>query len=452
MHRGRLRVEPMGRWKSAGQRSAPAARSASMPSADQNHPHAIACFEDRLILEARAPISEDELADVAARCAGPIPPGLTALWQASFGGTLDYGLSIDFDGTIHEFSFTELYFPGSNHYHDLFGWIDHEAELAEEAGAAPGEKLRFLPFGGFEYLERIYVCVEPGPDHGAIFAYAQGLPAAWTLQLNRNSVARIADDVPALFRMLDLPVDPATLEEEDFGHGLDMMEAVDQLRESDPDRADMLAGLVRSAVIDWRGAMADGTLPAKQRHRRIALSHASSAGDIALLSALQALGCDLNEPFRGGGGALDHALAHGKEDAARWLMEQGCEVHNAVRNGAGQISAALVAELLARGAIPDGMAASAAARAGDMASAQLIADALARVDLPAVRKLIDDLAHWAGRADATAERIDAGTLWSNRTVADSRSEGERMRALRNHCQSLLAPDPPRPFWRRMLGQ
>lgn len=423
-----------------------------MPSTDAAHPHDIAIFHDRLILDARAPITEENLAGIAARCAGPIPPGLLALWQTSFGGKIDYGLSVDFDGTIHEFSFTELFYPGSPHYHDLYGWIDHEAELAEEAGGAPGAPLRFLPFGGFEYLERLYVCVEPGPDHGAVFAFAQGLPPAWTLRLSHDAIARIADDVPGLFRLLDLPVDPATLEEQDFGQGFEMWGAVTGIREDDPEHAALLTRLIRSAVIDWRAALTNGTLPGQPRHRRLALAHASSEGDIALLSDLRAIGCDLDEPFRGGGNALDHALAHGREEAARWLMNQGSDVGNAVRNGAGQVSAALVADLLERGARPDGMAASAAARKGDMASAQLIADALARADPPAVRKLIDDLVHWAGRAEATAERIDADTLWSNQTAAESRHEAERMRALRNHCQSLLEPDPPRPFWRRLLGR
>lgn len=141
----------------------------------------IVIFQDRLILEARAPISEAERDAVEARCAGPIPDGLLALWQTSFGGRIDYALSVEFGAHVHEFSFTELFYPGSDGYRDLPGWIEHEAEHAEEAAAETGEtwhgKLAFLPFGGFEYLDRLYACVEPGPDYGAVFAYAEGPPA-----------------------------------------------------------------------------------------------------------------------------------------------------------------------------------------------------------------------------------------------------------------------------------
>ncbi|WP_252406521.1 hypothetical protein, partial [Acinetobacter pittii] len=79
-----------------------------------------------------------------------------------------YDLEVDYDGHRHPFSFSELFYPDSDGYHDLWGWIEHERELAAEAAAEEGRdwngKLAYLPFGGFEYLERLYVCVEPGPE------------------------------------------------------------------------------------------------------------------------------------------------------------------------------------------------------------------------------------------------------------------------------------------------
>jgi hypothetical protein len=430
-----------------------------MAAPEHAHPHDLVVFEDRLILEARAPITQDEIAAIEARCAGPIPPGLRALWRLSFGGRVDYSLSVDYGEVVHSFSFTELFYPGSDHYFDLWGWIDREAELAEEAADERGEtwsgKLAYLPFGGFEYLERLYVCTQPGPDYGSVIAYAQGLGPAWTLRLHETSVARIADDVPAVFRMLDLEQDPADPGADEFGPGHEMLAAIEAVGETDPAQADRLTALMRSAVVDWRAALAQGRLAQADRPRRLALRHAATTGDIDLLARLAAAGCDLNEAFGGGGGALDHALAHGHLAAGRWLVDQGVDVTDAVNNAASQLPAPFVADLLARGARPTAVAASAAARAERMDSAALIVDALAQADPQAVRDLIGDLARWAGDADASAARIEAGTLGSNLTPAEYRSEGDRMRALRDHCQSLLGPPPTPPSrpppWRRLFG-
>jgi hypothetical protein len=430
-----------------------------MAATDQPHPHGVAVFEDRLILEARAPITDAEIAAIEARCAGPIPPGLLALWRLSFGGQIDYGLSVDYGEVVHSFSFTELFYPGSDHYFDLWGWIDREAEFAQEAADEQGEawsgKLAYLPFGGFEYLERLYVSTQPGPDYGSVIAYAQGLGPAWTLRLHENAVARIADDVPALFRMLDLEQDPADPAADEFGAGHEMLATIAAIGETDPGEAARLTALMRSAVVDWRVALDEGRLAGLTRPRRLALRHAATLGDVDLLARLAAAGCDLNEAFGGGGNALDHALSQGRLAAGRWLIDQGVDVANAVNNAASQLPAELVADLLARGARPTAVAASAAARAERMDSAALIADALAKVDPEAVRDLIDDLARWAGDAEASAARIEAGTLGSNLTPAQYRSEGDRMRALRDHCQDLARP-PPQPgkpsLWRRLMGR
>ena len=76
-------------------------------------------FGDRLIRNARPPVDEKTLAKIAARCSGPLPEGLVALWRTSFGGTLDYELDGDFGGVVASISFRELFFPGSNHYRDI---------------------------------------------------------------------------------------------------------------------------------------------------------------------------------------------------------------------------------------------------------------------------------------------------------------------------------------------
>lgn len=420
-----------------------------MASAEPLNPHGVALFEDRIILDARPPITEAELAGIEARCAGPVPEGLRQLWSVSFGGRVDYALSVAYDGHVHAFSFTELFFPGSGHYRDLPGWIAHEADLAAEArGAAWNGKLTHLPFGGFEYLERMYVCVEPGPDYGAVFAYSEGIPPAWILSLHEASVARVADDVPALFRMLDLPRDPFD-DPEEFESGAELAATIDEIATADSAVANRLRGLVRTTVVDWRTALADGRIASQARPRQLALDHAASTGDLDLFSALKAAGCDLDEAFRGGGAALDHALAHGQLEAARWLIADGVRVDNAITNGAHQAPPEMVADLLARGAKPTALAAQQAARAGKMESAVLITNALARIDPPAVRKLIDDLAYWAGGAEATARRIDASALVSNVSAGEYRDEGARMRALRDHSRSLVVMPS---LWSRLFGR
>lgn len=413
--------------------------TASLDSATRAH--GIAVFERRLITDAQPPIADDVLAKIEARCAGPVPDGLKALWAICFGGTLDYCLSIDFDGEIDAFSFTEIFFPDSGHYNDLWEWIGHEAEMANEAAAESGAaftgRLSFLPFGGFEYLCRLYVCVEPGPDHGAVYAWMQGLPPAWTLRLNRDAFVRVADDVPALFRLLDLERDPFSLRANDFDSGTDMAAVVTALSNDDPALAEALTALVREAVLDWRGAMERDDIATHPRLFRVALEHAASVGDIALMERLIASGCDINERLRGGGNMLDHALARGHVAAGQWLIDQGASVENAVVNGASQTPAEMVADLLHRGARATPLAAVAAARADRMDSAVLIADAMARNDPAGLRTVIDDLAMWAESAEATAKRIEAGQMRSNISPGQYRDEGQRMRGLRNHCQALL---------------
>ncbi|WP_433461793.1 hypothetical protein [Spirillospora sp. CA-128828] len=124
----------------------------------------MAVFAGRLVLDAQPPIDDAVLGPVAERCAGPLPGPLIALWRTAFGGRLDYDLRIDLDGQDVPLSFAELFYPGSGGYHDLWGWIDHECELAEESWPDWSGQLIHLPIGGFEYLERVYVDTAAGPE------------------------------------------------------------------------------------------------------------------------------------------------------------------------------------------------------------------------------------------------------------------------------------------------
>lgn len=340
----------------------------------------IVAYEDRLIHDARPAITDAEIAQIESFCRGPLPDGLKSLWRLSFGGSVDYDLEVRFGASIAEFSFTELFYPGSDGYRDLLGWIEHEVELAEETAERDGEKfdgrLSYLPFGGFEYADRLYVCIEPGPDYGAVHAWIQGLPPAWVLRLNEDHVSRIANDIPSLFRMLDLTVDPFIEGDEQFAMGERLADIIAEVSVDDPGLADALRGVVREAIVDWRGALTNGLIGTNPRHRRLAMRDAIKREDRELLSALEAAGCSFDEPLRATGNALDLALATGKLELAKLFFDKGVSAVNAVRNGAHATPPDLVRRLLEAGSRADGIAARSAALAGLHESAVLIASAL----------------------------------------------------------------------------
>jgi hypothetical protein len=339
----------------------------------------IAIFEDRLILNAQPPISDAQLERVERRIGRKIPPGLVALWRTAFGGRLDYELDVDFNGHVAAFSMSELFFPESGGYHDLWGWIDHEFDCAEEVDDdnAKNGILDFLPFGGFEYLDRAYVCLEDGDDYGAVFAWMRGLPPAWSLRLHENSLAKIADDIPSLFKMLALESDPFADDRPEFCAGNHMVEAIDAMRLKDVRKADELSSLVIGTVLDWRASLDTGKIAEDKRLRRLAFLNAAERGDIPLIDRLVSHGCDLNERFSGGGNILDHLLTHGHHEAAISMIERGVDPSDAVSASAMTIPPDLLKRLLDLGATVDTVSAQTAALQGSMESAELMVDHLA---------------------------------------------------------------------------
>ncbi len=309
--------------------------------------HRLAVFDGCVVYDAQPPVSAEHVQRLAEGLAGPIPEDLLRLWRTCFGGRLGYDLEVDYDGHRHPFSFSELFYPDSDGYHDLWGWIEHERELAAEAAAEEGRdwngKLAYLPFGGFEYLERLYVCVEPGPEHGAVIAWSHGLPPAWAGRLHQDSVTRLADDVGGLFRLLSFEQDPFDAENA-CGVADELLEALDALEAAgEPGKAlkGRLEVLLRQRILDWRPALADGSLAAEPRLRQLALAEAAQDGDIDLLQRLRDAGCDFAETLRGRGGVLEACLARGRLEAARWLLDQGVAVHqDSLQIGAAHLDAA----------------------------------------------------------------------------------------------------------------
>lgn len=365
----------------------------------------LALFAGRLVLDAQPPIDHAVLGAVAERCAGPLPDPLVALWRTTFGGRLDYDLRTDLDGQDVPLSFAELFYPDSGGYHDLWGWIDHECELAEESRPDWSGRLVHLPIGGFEYLERVYVHTAPGPDHGIVVCWRQGLPPGWELSTGDRS-GRLADDLGALFGRLVLDQDPW---ETQADTGAEMRDAVDELGSSgDPNArsaAAKLRRLVQATVLDWRGALDDGTLAAQRRLRRLALERAAADDDVALLTRLVAMGCDPAEEVGSGLSPLDVALLHRASAVIPWLLEQGVPVENSLRVGAHAVDVELARNLLDRGASVD---ASAVARALENEDAEVV-QLLSRAVRPdeGLARLVPRLRMLAAQAALAGDRLTA---------------------------------------------
>ncbi|QKW32827.1 ankyrin repeat domain-containing protein [Actinomadura sp. NAK00032] len=394
----------------------------------------LALFAGRLVLDAQPPIDDALLDAVAERCAGPLPDPLIALWRTTFGGRLDYNLSADLDGQNVPLSFTELFYPDSNGYHDLWGWIDHEGMLAQETWPDWSGRLVHLPIGGFEYLERVYVHTAAGPDYGAVDCWRQGLPPGWELTTG-DRVGRLADDLHALFGQLVLDQNPWETAD---ATGEKMRDAIDELGESgDPtarSAAAKLRRIVQATVLDWRAALDDGTLAAQRRLRQLALERAASDDDVELLARLAAAGCDPAEEIGSGLTPLDVALMHRAFAVVPWLLEHDVPVENSLWLGAHAVDLELARTLLDRGASVDVRVVGQALDNDDVEVVRLLARAvqpdaeLARL-VPRLRTLAAEAAHAADRlteeSDATAAELKRRRSSALTEVADRFDPGHR---------------------------
>jgi len=393
--------------------------------------HGVVLFANRVIFDAQPPMPQARIAAVQSLCAGPIPGGLLALWEVTAGGRLDYDLSLEMNGNLEGISWTELFWNGSDGYHDLQGWIDHELELAQEAAEESGEpwsgKLTHLPFGGFEYTDRIYAVVEPGAEHGQIVAWKKGLPPAWTHALHEDSVSTVASDLMGAFAALHLDEDPLA-PTSDYFAGQTLLEYLDDRHEEhglDLDLMDKLVAFYSRAVVDWRTPLAEGTLRHKPSLARVALRHAIATDDADMVAQLAAAGVGFDGPLQGSALAVDVAVGNGAFAAAAALVRAGAPVPaDALGSIDGQISPELTAALLANGAEPDVAAIVKCAACGAPASAHLIAEACERAGIDVAPAFVADrdamllelettlaqmqdgkLGHYLGQ-EGIAERID----------------------------------------------
>ena len=296
---------------------------------DELRTHGIELFAGRVIFDAQPPMAEADIAAVQAQCRGPLPPGLLALWRQTAGGRLAYDLDVAMRTAngerIEAISWAELFYEGSERYHDLWGWIEHEQqqvfELTEEAGRGHDGKLDYLPIGGFEYCDRIYVVTTPGaPDCGGVLAWKMGLPPAWAPAMTEDAVATFAPSLQAAFAQLALHQDPLAAHD-DYHPCVELLEYLDERREHGlpAELADALLAFYRRAYIDWPGLLQAGTLATHPRALRLALAHAVECDDTDLLRRIAAAGCPLDGLVRGGDDALAHARFLNKPAAAETL-------------------------------------------------------------------------------------------------------------------------------------
>ncbi|MBD8567034.1 SMI1/KNR4 family protein [Oxalobacteraceae sp. CFBP 8763] len=183
--------------------------------------HGIVLFANRVIFDAQPPMTSAAISSLQDLIGGKIPEALITLWQLTSGGRLDYDLSVSMHGREEPISWSELFYDRSDGYRDLTGWINYERELAEDEADDRQEvwdgHLIGLPFGGFEYCDRIYIVVaQQSEDYGKIFAWKMGLPPAWTGAMHQDGVGLIGMDLYMAFRALRLNADPLVATEEYF--------------------------------------------------------------------------------------------------------------------------------------------------------------------------------------------------------------------------------------------
>jgi hypothetical protein len=418
--------------------------------------HELAVYRDKLILEAQPPISDDALTKVGRFVAGSVPDDLTALWRTAFGGALDYDLQVAFGEHEYSTSFSELFYPESSQYRDLFGWIEHELELASEAAendavehdaddeeegasddradddrddSADGEparveRLTHLPFGGFEYLERMY-CVTSGPELGSVYLWARALPPAWR-ELTEDSVVQVSASVAELFDQLSLDDDPWSELADGSARGLEMKSAIEQLRPEHAALAGKLQQLVQRSIFDVEATLDAAALqsnafgaphaPAVKRALILSVCRACAKDEPQPVQRLLANGCPLSLRVRAKTTILPYAIARGAYAVAAAALASRLPLAEDPIVSAEGIPPELLDALIGRGVPFDAEAPLSIASAGDVASALRVANKAVRWAPDAWASLKRDVKTAAQRAQRNAKEMRSGKLSSYLTA------------------------------------
>ncbi len=391
----------------------------------------IAIYRGKFILDAQPPVTPAEVALVERVFGASVPATLLELWNVAFGGRLDYDLTVQLGDHAYAASFTELFYPESDGYRSLLGWIEAEAEAVYDS-LESGEEMpppRYLPFGGFEYLERMYVDAHP-ESLGTVVIWAQGLPPAWKGRLNTNTGATVCADVPTLFDLLKLNSDPRIAGPDDYVSGLDTLEAIDEVRSRSASLADRLEEILASTVFDGRGIASanhfDGS-PHLAEAGRVAWFTAVDADDVELVDSLLENGYLSDHVIHQQFTALTLALARGASGVANRLVESGRPIGDGVVIFLKNADVSLVDKLVTANVGFDIESVVSSAKAGDVEVALAVATSARRMgDWGNVEEVL--LARASQERD-TADRIEARTMGSYATPEQHRDMASSLEAV-----------------------
>ena len=395
----------------------------------------IAVFEGKIIIDAQPPISEEQIAQLEKRITAPLPADLLALWRTCYGGTVDYDGEADFDGHIAHLDFKELFYPNSDGYHDLYGWIEHEEECAVEAAQERGEtwsgSLEVLPFGGFEYLSRLYVVLTPGSDCGKVILWHHGLPPAWKGRLHHDSVTSVAASVRELFASIGLNEDP-TQPLNEYASGIEIVEALKEFADEGTDEralADKLTELLRAGMFDWEALLEADTLLENSQMLRLALDDIVRSDDLPRLEVLVNQGFDIQDRYSNGANLLDMSAEHKAWHIFDAMLERGVSAENTLLHAARNVSAAQAEKLVAAGASITIDSINEAidhhgADAGIYMAERLVAQTPS--EMPALVQLLEGSAQ---RERAFARKMDSGQAGSFRSADETRLEAHHKEQL-----------------------
>lgn len=399
----------------------------------------IAVFRNKLIMKAQPPVTQAQITKIENKLEGKAPPDLVALWQTSFGGELDYDYEVWFGDHLYTASLRELFYPGSERYHDLFGWIDHELELAQEKAEEEGKPIPkrtpYLPFAGFEYLERFYVSLRPD-EYGSVVVYAQGIP--WKGRLNKDSVATVAQTVSELFDQLALNEDPFDDKSGEYAAGKDMAAKIRELEAEHPQLAGKLKSLAQRSIVDWEGILArtDFSKPLtgeQSRALRLALLRAVNRKDVNLIDRLHEKRAPFTTTLGGKGGVLCHAMQVGAFTVVERLLDLNVELGESPVIHASDCPHELLLRLLEHPVKFDEEAIYSAAETGAIDAAIALAKSSKVVNPKPVAQMAATALARAASHEDSAIKMENGQLGSYLTPKQYR---ERARALRDFAAKM----------------
>lgn len=402
----------------------------------------IVVYRGKLILDARPSITDKEIADVEEKIGCKVPAELLALWKTSFGGSLDYNYRVTFGNHVYMASLQELYFPESDHYHDLYGWIDSELEASQEAAIDDDESFfvytPYLPFGGYEYLQRAYVSLLP-EEYGAVIFYARGIP--WKGRLNEDKADLVASSLNELFDQLTLDQDPFSEKIDEYAAGLRMVKRISEFEADHPEIAEKLKQLVIASVFDWKAVLVESDLSRDLTDRelhalRLALEFAVKQNDKNLIDHLNQIGAPFDIPLQGTDDVLALAMRMKAFDIVRYLLDLNIKFSHEPVFHAADCPDELLIRLVGYNIYFDEEAFYSAAETGAIEGAIAIVESDRLVDDSTIETIIYSANKRADRHDADANSVEQGSLGSYLTAEQYREQAKMLREFASRLGSL----------------